>query len=152
MSESLRYIHKQIPDLQRIMQIPGSKIMRAKAVKIGILAVTLPVLGISAYNLLGAISIEKSEECWLQSMPSGSEQFETVQSIANGCGLTERKLGVLEYPDGVRRTSFTKRFTYIGLSSGWNEEIMLDVAFIGDTNLAEARLDRWDGQAWMMLP
>lgn len=126
--------------------------MRAKVIKIGILAVMLPALGISAYNSLGAMSIEEAEECWYTNMPSGSEDFEQIQSIAVTCGLTERKQGVTEYPDGVRRTSFTKRFTYLGLSSGWNEEITLDAWFIGDTNLVEARLDRWDGVAWMMVP
>jgi len=144
--------NKQISVLQRIIQLPGSKIMRAKAIKIGILAVMLPALGISAYNSFGAMSIEEAEECWYTNMPSGSEEFEQIQSIAVNCGLTERKLGVVQYPDGVRRTSFTKRFTYFGLSSGWNEEINLDVAFIGDSNLVETQFDRWDGQAWMVLP
>ncbi|QYK53530.1 MAG: hypothetical protein KF824_01245 [Fimbriimonadaceae bacterium] len=126
--------------------------MVAKWTKYGLLATMSIAIAVCGYNSAGKLSIEQAEECWYGQMPSSSVEFESINQIATQCGLTERKQGVTMYPDGVRRTTFTKRFTNIGLVSGWHDEVTLDVEFIGDSNLVEAHLDRWDGVAWMILP
>lgn len=118
----------------------------------GIAFVVLPIPTLMLYNHVGTQSVIDSEMCWQNYAPSSEIELSELKKIAKKCGLNEREDGAREYPDGIRRTYFSRRFTDFQIVVGWDREYLLDVEFTGNTEKVKFKGMRNDGVAWLLIP